>query len=273
MDHSSISFSKMHGLGNDFVVLDSRVTGVRTTPEMARAVGDRNRGVGFDQLAEITTSDNADVHLTFWNSDGTTAGACGNATRCVAQRLFYETGKREVSIETSRGILLARLTDEGPSVNMGMPQLTWQEIPLARDVDLNNLPLEGAPSAVGMGNPHAVYFVENAEETDPSDLGPTVEVDPLFPQGTNVEFVTPLSRTEARMRVWERGAGITMACGSGACASLVAAHRRGLMDRKAVLHLDGGSLLLDWQEDGVWMTGATAHVFDATFTADFLSNL
>lgn len=264
---------KMHGLGNDFVILDSRGMANRCSPALARALSDRHTGVGFDQLAEISDSDDSDLYLTFWNCDGSQAQACGNATRCVAEYVMFNTGCDSLTIETVRGRLEAQMTADGPSVNMGIPQTGWREIPLSREVDTLSLPLDGQPVAVGMGNPHAVFFVDDVAQIDPEKHGPVIEKDPLFPTGTNVEFATVRSRTEVRMRVWERGAGITRACGSGACATLVAGHLRGLLERKVRMELDGGWLSLDWREDGVWMTGPTAHVFNGVLTAEFLENL
>lgn len=266
----TLPFMKMHGLGNDFVIIDSRGGDAVARPDLVRAIGDRNRGVGFDQLAEILDSDNADIHLTFWNADGSRAGACGNATRCVADFLMRELGRDAVTIETRRGLLHAAMTDEGPSVNMGPPQLEWDEIPVSKQMDVQNLPLDGAPVAVGMGNPHCVFFVPDMASVDPAIQGPPVEKNAFFPQGTNVEFAQIIDRDTVRMRVWERGAGITLACGSGACATLVAAVQRGLTNRRVRMQLDGGWLMLDWRDDGVWMTGPVAHVFDGVFTADWL---
>ncbi len=263
---------KMHGLGNDFVVIDSRGRGALTTAALARALGDRNRGVGFDQLAEIRDAADADIALDFWNSDGSRAGACGNATRCVADHVMQATGQDSVSIKTARGILCARRRADGQvSVNMGQPQLDWAEVPLARPTDTLHLPLPGVPVAVGMGNPHCVLFVPDADAADVAGLGALLEHDPLFPEGTNVEFAALTAPDRLRMRVWERGAGITLACGSGACATAVAAHRRGLTGRRVLLDLDGGSLEIDWRDDGVWMTGPTAHVFDGRLTPAFLA--
>jgi diaminopimelate epimerase len=262
---SGLAFLKMHGLGNDFVVIDSRGRGAVTTPALARALGDRNRGVGFDQLAEIRDAEDADFTLDFWNSDGSRAGACGNATRCVADLVMGQTGASAVSLRTARGGLSAlRRADGLVSVNMGAPQLEWADIPL-------HLPLDGEPVAVGMGNPHCVFFVSDAEAVDVAGLGARFEKDPLFPARTNVEFVSVTGPDHLRMRVWERGAGITLACGSGACATAVAAHLRGLTGRKVLLDVDGGRLEIDWRDDGVWMTGATAHVFDGWLTPAFLA--
>lgn len=269
-----LAIMKMHGLGNDFVIINSRGRKAVADARLARALADRNRGVGFDQLAEIRTSDVADVDLNFWNADGTIAGACGNATRCVAELILSETGKKEVSIRTLRGVLDARRAENGMvSVNMGPPQLTWQEVPLARQVDMQHLPLPGDPIAVGMGNPHCVFVVDDAESIDVAAHGAFVEHDPLFPKATNVEFAQVRSPGEVRMRVWERGTGITLACGSGACATLVATHLRGLTERSVRMQVDGGWLELDWRDDGVWMTGPTVHVFDATLTRTFLEGV
>lgn len=270
---SSLPFLKMHGLGNDFVIIDSRHREAIVTPELARAVGDRHRGVGFDQLAEIRSSDAADIDLDFWNADGSRAGACGNATRCVGRLMLDELGRDEVTIRTERGILIARDMGEEVAVNMGHPQLMWDEVPLSQPVDTTYLPLEGEPVAVGMGNPHAVFFVEHADEVDVAGWGRRVEIDPLFPQRTNVEFAEVRARDEIRMRVWERGAGITLACGSGACATVVAAAQRGLTEKKVRMEVDGGWLTLEWREDGVWMTGPTQLVFKAEFDTSFLERV
>ncbi|WP_300516008.1 diaminopimelate epimerase [Aliiroseovarius sp.] len=264
---------KWHGAGNDFVMIDSRGREPVVTRELAAALGDRHRGVGFDQLAEIRTSDVADIDLDFWNSDGSRAGACGNATRCVARYMMDRARTDRLIIRTARGVLEARSEGALVTVNMGQPQLTWREVPLAREVNLQHLPLEGDPVAVGMGNPHCVFFVEDAEGVDVAGIGARFEKDPLFPEATNVEFAQVRSRDEIRMRVWERGTGITLACGSGACATAVAAAQRGLTDRKVRMEVDGGWLSLDWREDGVWMTGPTAFVFEAELTPAFLDAL
>ncbi|MEC7762650.1 MAG: diaminopimelate epimerase [Pseudomonadota bacterium] len=270
---TGLPFMKWHGAGNDFVIFDSRGRSAVTTEALARGLGDRHRGVGFDQLAEIRDSDAADIDLDFWNSDGSRAGACGNATRCVARYMFDQTGKDVLTIRTTRGLREARLVDGAVHVNMGHPQVMWDEVPLSKPMDTAHLPLDGDPMAVGMGNPHAVFFVDDVSAVDVEARGRAVEFDPLFPQRTNVEFAEVRSRDEIRMRVWERGTGITLACGSGACATAVAAATRGLTERKVRMEVDGGWLTLDWREDGVWMTGPTAHVFDATLTKAFLESL
>ena len=265
---------KMHGAGNDFVVIDSRGRGAVVTPALARALGDRNRGVGFDQLAEIRDSDVADFALDFWNSDGSRAGACGNATRCVSDYMMQQLGRDTVHLVTQRGDLQAlRLADGRVSVNMGQPQRDWAELPLSHAVDTDHLPLPGDPVAVGMGNPHCVFFVPDAEAVDLPIEGRRVEIDPLFPQRTNVEFASLTGPDRLRMRVWERGAGITLACGSGACATAEAAHLRGLTGKRVTLDLDGGVLEIDWREDGVWMAGPVARVFDGVLSPAFLDGL
>lgn len=263
-------FMKMHGLGNDFVVVDAREGGVRVTPAIARALGDRHRGVGFDQLAVIEDDAEADVALTFYNPDGSLSAACGNATRCIARHEMDRRGVSALTLRTERGILQAEDAGGGLTrVNMGPPLLNWHEVPLAREVDTLALPLDGAPTATGMGNPHCTFFVEDAEATDIAALGRRFETDPLFPERTNVEAVQVLSPTEIRVRIWERGTGITLASGSCSCAAAVAAARRGLTGRTVQVHVDGGTLGIDWREDGVWMTGPTAHVFDGRLTPSF----
>ena len=268
---NGLPFVKMHGAGNDFVLIDSRGRGAVVSAGLAQALGDRHRGAGFDQLAELQDTDGADVALVFWNADGSRAGACGNATRCVADRVMSETGRSHLAIRTARGILRAERRGAQVWVNMGLPQLDWADIPLSHAVDTCHLPLPGDPAAVGMGNPHCVFFVPDATAAQITAQGPLVEMDPLFPQRTNVEFVSVTAPDRMRMRVWERGTGVTLACGSGACAVAVAAHRRGLTGRQVTLDADGGVLLVDWRDDGVWLSGPTAHVFDGWLTPAFLS--
>lgn len=271
-DTGGLAFLKMHGAGNDFVVIDSRGAPAVTTARLARALGDRNRGVGFDQLAEIRDAEGADFALDFWNSDGSRAGACGNASRCVADLILRQDGRSSVTFRTERGDLRAERRADGlVSVNMGQPQLDWAAVPLAHAVDTLHLPVPGDPAAVGMGNPHCVFFVPDAEAVDLPDAGAAMEHHPLFPQATNVEYASLSGPDRMRMRVWERGAGITLACGSGACATAVAAHRRGLTGRRVTLDLDGGVLEIDWRNDGVWMTGPTALVFEGRLSDAFLT--
>ena len=267
---TDLPFMKMHGLGNDFVVLDARERDIAISPALAMAIGDRHRGVGFDQLAVISNGA-GDAHLTFWNSDGTTSAACGNATRCIARHLMDETGRDALHLTTGRGDLFARDAGGGlTSVNMGAPQLDWADIPLAEPMETLELPIEGAPTATGMGNPHCTFFVEDAEAIPLDQFGPRYEHHPLYPQRTNVQVAQIVGPDHIRMRVWERGVGVTLASGSSSCATAVAAHRRGLTGRKVRIDLDGGTLHIDWAEDGVWMTGPTMHVASGTLTRAFL---
>ena len=267
-----LPFMKMHGAGNDFVIIDSRGREAVMTAALAAALGDRHRGVGFDQLAEILDVEDADFTLDFWNSDGSRAGACGNASRCVADYMMIRMGRDALAFTTERGLLRAvRRADGLVSVNMGDPILDWRGVPLAHETDLLHLPVTGDPAAVGMGNPHCVFFVEDVEAVDLATEGPVMEHHSLFPEATNVEYASVIGPDRLRMRVWERGAGITLACGSGACATAVAAHQRGLTGRRVTLDLDGGMIEIDWRDDGIWMTGPTAHVFDGTLTPAFLS--
>lgn len=270
LSETGLRFLKMHGLGNDFVVIDARSGENPVTPALARALGDRHRGVGFDQLAVILPAESADFTLEFWNADGSKAGACGNATRCVSDLMMRDLGKDRVTLTTARGRLAAERRADGlVSVNMGAPILEAAAIPVAADPLA--LPLAGDPVAVGMGNPHCIFFVEDAETADVSGLGPKIEHHPLFPERTNVEFAALVGPDHLRMRVWERGAGITLACGSGTCATAVAAHLRGLTGRQVIVDVDGGRLEIDWREDGVWMTGPTALVFEAELSPAFLA--
>ncbi|SNS98951.1 diaminopimelate epimerase [Antarctobacter heliothermus] len=267
---SPLPFMKMHGLGNDFVVIDSREREAILTASRITAIADRHRGVGFDQLAVISLRAGL-PHLTFYNSDGSTSAACGNATRCIARHLMDSTGETTLSLTTDHGTL--RAVDAGSgltSVNMGPPQLDWADIPLAEEMDTLELPIEGSPTATGMGNPHCTFFVDNAETVALDQFGPRYEHHPLYPQRTNVQVASLIGPDHLRMRVWERGVGVTLASGSSSCATAVAAARRGLTGRKVRIDLDGGTLHVDWRDDGVWMTGPTAHVFDGVFTAQWL---
>lgn len=268
----TLAFSKMHGLGNDFVVVDQRAQRFVLTSPLVRAIGDRHRGVGFDQLAEILPGTDVDVQLVFWNADGSAAGACGNATRCIAGHLMAELGLDRLTIRTERGLLSARQRpDDVVEVDMGAPLLDWAEVPLSEPMSTTALPIEGSPAACSMGNPHCTFFVDDAEGVDLTRKGPSIEHHPLFPQRTNVQFVQILSPTRARVRVWERGVGVTLASGSSSCAVLVNAHRRGLMERAATLVLDGGEIEINWNADGhVLMAGPTAHVFEGVFSAAWI---
>jgi len=292
---------KMHGLGNDFVVLDARETSVLDaretsvldaretsvldarasdvpdarqraldlTADLITRLADRHRGVGFDQLAVIEDG----LRLRFYNADGSTAGACGNATRCIARWLMERTGETALILTTDRGPLQAQDAGQGmTSVNMGAPQLDWADVPLARAMDTITLPIEGKPTATGMGNPHCTFFVDDVQAIDLTTFGPEHEHHPLFPQRTNVQVAQLIGKDHLAVRVWERGVGLTLASGSSSCAVAVAAARRGLTGRKLRIDLDGGTLHIDWRDDGVWMTGPTSHVFSGTLTQDWLAS-
>ncbi|WP_170600897.1 diaminopimelate epimerase [Ruegeria arenilitoris] len=270
---TGLPFMKMHGLGNDFVIVDARAHPVQITPALARGIGHRQFGVGFDQLAVIENGE-SDAHLVFYNADGSISATCGNATRCIARFLMQESGKSELTLTTSHGTLKARDAGDGlTSVNMGHPQLDWVDIPLAEEVDTLELPIEGGPVATGMGNPHCTFFVEDAEAIPLEEFGARYEHHPLYPQRTNVQVAQIIGPDHIRMRVWERGVGITLASGSSSCATAVAAARRDLTGRKVQIELDGGTIWIDWREDGVWMTGPTCLVFSGTLTPEFLESL
>ncbi len=256
-------FLKMHGLGNDFVVFDARKQGLALDSATARGVADRHLGIGCDQVIVIHPgTGGADAIMRVRNSDGSEVEQCGNATRCVARLLMAETGRDAVRIDTLGGPLLCRDAGGGAvTVDWGKPRLLWDEVPMASATDTNlfELNVDGAKheaSAVSVGNPHVVLFVDDAEAAPVAALGPRIETHPLFPERTNVEFVS-VHGDKLRMRVWERGAGITLACGSGACAVAAAAFRRGLTGRKMEIVLDGGSLHLEVREsdDHILMTG------------------
>ncbi|HEY3639054.1 MAG TPA: diaminopimelate epimerase, partial [Rhizomicrobium sp.] len=264
------AFHKMHGLGNDFVVFDGRGDGLVLDEASARAIADRRRGVGCDQVIVLEQPNGGgEVFMRIYNSSGDEVEACGNAARCVARFLMDEKHRAHVSIDTRGGLLLCQ-DAEGDlvTIDMGQPGLGWRDIPLAREMDTAAFPLlienqEFVATAVSIGNPHCVIFTENAERVPLSKLGPQIEHHGFFPARTNVEFVQPLTPERLRMRVWERGAGITQACGTGACATLVAAHRRGLSPRAAEIVLDGGVLNIAWraEDDHVLMTGPTSLAF------------
>ncbi len=260
-------FLKMHGAGNDFMVIDARTTPLSLTPSRIRALADRRTGIGWDQLIILEATPRAAAAMRIYNPDGSTAGACGNATRCVADFLAAPAGLAELTIETAAGRLPAHRTPDGAwQIDMGPPGLHWQEIPLSHPADTLHLHLPGDPAAASMGNPHATFFVPDLAAIDPTTAGPPIENHPLFPQRANVGFAQVISPDTIRLRVWERGAGLTRACGSGACATLVNAHRRGLTARRATLLLDGGALTIEWRpsDDHVLMTGPAVTAFHGT---------
>ncbi|MDE0702216.1 MAG: diaminopimelate epimerase [Rhodospirillaceae bacterium] len=262
-------FVKMHGAGNDFVMLDLRDGAAAPCARTAARIADRRRGVGCDQLVLIVPppTDLADYGLLFLNSDGSDSGACGNGTRCAAALLMDETGRSEISFESEAGVLdCLRNGDGSVAVDMGRPATDWRDIPLSEDRDTLHLGIaEGPlsdPVGVGMGNPHAVFFVEDAEAVPIERIGPVLEHHRLFPERANIGAAQVKAPGRIRLRVWERGAGLTQACGSGACAAAVAAVRRGLTDRRVTVEVDGGELQIEWAEDDhVLMSGPTATSF------------
>lgn len=252
----------MHGLGNDFVVIDAREGAVEMTESRAQAIADRHAGIGCDQLIVIGAADDADVSMRIFNADGSEVEACGNATRCVP--LFVG---RDVTIRTQAGLLDARMVDGGASVDMGAPRFDWDAIPLAYPMDTltmgaswDDLP---APAAVNVGNPHVIFFVDDLDAVDIATIGPLIERDPLFPARVNVNFAQVVGDNHLRLIVWERGAGLTRACGTGACATAVAAIRRKRMAGPVTVSLPGGDLRIEWAPGGtIRMTGPATHVFD-----------
>ena len=270
----NISFLKMHGLGNDFLVIDSRDKSINLTVNLIRKLGDRNFGVGFDQLGIIQNSEGSDAHLTFFNSDGSSSATCGNATRCIANFLMEEIKKDEIDLSTDHILLKAkRETDGSVSVNMGLPEIHWQKIPLSEEVDTLFLPIPGKPTATSMGNPHCSFFVDNLDQVKVEAEGAKIEKNPLFPQKTNVQFVSVISDDRLRVRVWERGVGVTKASGSSACAAVAASARRKITGNKVYVDLDGGTLLVNYKDDGIWMNGPTMHVFDGQLNTQFLDSV
>ena len=273
INSNNLPFMKMHGLGNDFVVIDAREGEVALSKKIISGIADRHFGVGFDQLAVISKGE-FDAHLRFYNADGSESLACGNATRCIARYLMDETSKENLILTTMHGQIPAVDLGNGvTSVNMGKPGLEWNKVPLSENIPTLELPIEGSPTATGMGNPHCTFFVEDAEKINLEEMGPKFENHPLFPERTNVQFASIIARDQIRMRVWERGAGVTLASGSSSCATAVAANRKGLTEKKVQIELDGGILSVDWRQDGVWMTGPTMQVFTGSFSKEFLKSL
>jgi diaminopimelate epimerase len=267
-----LPFRKMHGIGNDFVVLDTRARPLELTTKAARSLADRRWGVGCDEILIIERPRNGgDAFMGVRNADGSVAEQCGNGVRCVADVLMNELGKTQLTIETLGGPVHATRAAGGlVAIDMGVAKTEWRDIPLAEARDTLHLGIaEGPlrdPVGVSMGNPHAVFFVPDAEGIDLKTVGPRLEHHALFPERANIEVVQVLSPTHLRMRVWERGSGITQACGTGACASLVAAVRRGLSARQAKVTLDGGDLAIEWRADGhVIMTGPVAYSFEGVW--------
>lgn len=261
-------FVKMNGAGNDFVVVNALETPFAPTADQARAIADRKTGEGCDQLIALEPSTNADAFMRVWNADGGVVETCGNALRCIGWMLLQSTGKAEVTIDTLGGPTTARRAADGRiTVDMGAPRLDWEQIPLDEAMDTRGIELQvgpidapvlHTPGAVSMGNPHVVFFMDHTPDDGfVRGTGSLIEHHPRFPEGVNVGFAHVLAPDHIRLRVWERGAGLTRACGTGACAALVAAARRGLTGRAATIEVDGGTLRIEWDEatDHVFMTG------------------
>lgn len=285
MTDKRIPFLKMNGLGNDFVVWDAREMPLLLTPAQIRAIGDRRTGIGFDQMITVERSPaGADAFMRIHNRDGSEVDACGNATRCVGRLLMEESGREAVAIETNAGVLGVLRTGDPcrVTVDMGMPRLRWDEIPLAeefhdtRAIELQIGPIDApilhSPSVVNMGNPHAVFWVADIDAFDLERIGPLLENHPIFPERANISLAHVLSDNEIEVKVWERGAGLTRACGTAACAVTVAAARDGRTGRKVTVGLPGGQLDIEWRDDGhVLMTGDTEIEFEGELDSDTLT--
>ncbi len=284
MASRQLPFRKMNGLGNAFAVFDARAAPVRLTPEAIRTLGGDGQ-IGFDQMITLERSKSgADIFMRIHNKDGGEVDACGNATRCVGWLVMGENGRKTASIETNAGLLAAFDTGvpEMITVDMGRPRFAWNEIPLAREcpdtraIDLSfgpvGAPLLSSPSAVNMGNPHAIFWVGNVAAYDLARIGPILEHHPIFPERANISIAHVAARDAITVRTWERGAGLTKACGTAACAAAVAAVRKGLSDHKVTVTLPGGPLRVEWREDGhVMMTGPVATEFSGLLDPDTLA--
>jgi diaminopimelate epimerase len=265
------AFRKMHGLGNDFVVFDARAEPLSLTARQVRAIADRRTGIGCDQLIVIEAAQGADARMRIWNADGGEVEACGNAARCVTQLLGANA-----TIVTDGGRIKGTTTADGASIDMGVPRFDWDAIPLAYAMDTLAMPVGWEvleqPAAVNVGNPHVVFFVPSLGAVDLERLGPVIEHDPLFPERVNVGVAEVTDRAHIRLKVWERGVGLTRACGTGACAAAVAAMRRGLTDRQVAVALPGGELRIEWRADGhMLMTGPAATAFTGTIDLEALA--
>ncbi|MGI9404441.1 MAG: diaminopimelate epimerase [Hyphomicrobium sp.] len=280
---ATIPFRKMNGLGNDFVILDSRVLPIEMTTKNARRIADRSQGIGCDQVIVLEPSDKADAFMRIYNSDGSEVGACGNAARCVALILAKEKGRIEVTIETQEAVLSAEATSaDRVTIDNGEPRLAWDEIPLAEPfhdtacIELQIGPIDEpvlhSPSVVNVGNPHAIFWVDDVQAHDLGRFGPLLENHPLFPERANISLAQITSRSGLKLRTWERGAGLTKACGTAACAAAVSAARKRFTDRKVTVELPGGPLAIEWTNDNrVLMTGPAEFEFEGALAADTLS--
>lgn len=285
MDHASpIPFRKMNGLGNDFIVIDRRERDFVMDEEKARTLADRDKGIGCDQLIVLDKSDVADVKMRIWNNGGGEVESCGNASRCIADLLFGETGGDSATIDTKGGFLVAtKAGDKLVTVDMGVPKFGWQDIPLSepfadtRHVELQvgpiDAPLIHSPSVVNVGNPHCIFWVKDLEVVDLGKVGPMLEHHHLFPERANISLARVVSKEHVFLKVWERSAGLTRACGTAACATIATGARNGMINRKAKITLPGGDLFMEWREadDHILMTGAVAYDFEGTIPAEQLA--
>jgi diaminopimelate epimerase len=283
---AAIAFRKMNGLGNDFVVLDGRAQPFVISEEKARAIADRKTGIGCDQLIVMEKSDSADVKMRIWNSEGGEVESCGNASRCIAGLVMQETGRASATIDTKGGFLSATSAQAGQvTIDQGAPRFDWKDIPLSerfadtRYIELavgpSDKPIIHSPSVVNVGNPHCIFWVDDLDVVDLSKVGPMIENHPLFPNRVNVELVKVAARDHALVRVWERGAGLTKACGTAACAVMAAGHRLKRLGEKARISLPGGDLFMAINPDNghVLMTGPAAHDFDGVLPAALAEGL
>jgi len=281
---ATIPFRKMNGLGNDFAVLDGRAHTLGLTSQQVQQLADREGPIGCDQVIVLEPSDRADVFMRIYNSDGGEVEACGNAARCVGSLLAAELGQKRVTIETGAEVLGATLNADGSvTIESGPPRFAWDQIPLSRPVedtgaiDLEvqpaDAPVLSSPSAVNVGNPHCIFWVEDAEAYDLAAIGPALEHDPLFPERANISLAELVGPDQLKLRVWERGAGLTQACGTAACAAAVAAHAKGLTGRKVIVHLPGGMLDIAWREaDGhILMTGPVALDYEGALDVETMA--
>lgn len=279
-----IPFRKMNGLGNDFVVLDARARPIAVTESSAKAISDRKTGIGCDQLIVLEKSADFDVRMRIWNAEGGEVQSCGNASRCIADLLFNETAKNTATISTKGGLLIAsKAGDKMVTIDQGVPKFGWKDIPLSepfadtRHIELQygpiDHPLIHSPSVVNVGNPHCIFWVEDLDVVDLSRAGPMLENHPLFPERANISFAKVIARDHIILRVWERGAGLTKACGTAACATMAAGHRIKIIDDKCRITLPGGDLLMAVREsDGhIMMTGPVAYEFDGVLPKGLLS--
>ena len=280
----TIPFRKMNGLGNDFVVLDARTRALPMRADIARAIGDRDGGVGCDQIIVMRSSKAADVFMEIWNRDGSEVAACGNASRCIADIIMNETDRSDMTIETKAGLLGARRRGNGLiEVDMGRPKFGWQDIPLAEEfrdtryIELQAGPIDApvlhSPCAVSMGNPHAVFWVDDVERIDLGRMGPLLENHPIFPEGANISIARVVDDGHIILKVWERGTGLTKACGTAACAAAVCAARTKRTGREVTVTLPGGDLLIHWRRDTdhVMMAGPIEYEFDGELPADMFA--